>query len=233
MIDSIRLPHRGDLDRPFRLDEVADDLAEAIDDAVERQVMRAVAGELLAHHQPSSMREALELIEAAGPEARRALLDRARAEAGLPSLTSEQTADRIAHPPIRASTEPARDGQGRIEAICGEAGCARFLPDPGGQQIARVDCRRWYCEEHREGREDEMKAYDGPRMGYSASGLLVDLDELEVERAKAAAEDAHRASVAAQRAADAQREAEVLRVHEERKREAERLEARHQLGIQT
>ncbi len=231
VIDSIRLPVRNRADR-FDLGAIADDLERTIDDPLERQVMRAVAADLLEGNLPTSMGEALDLIENASPEARRALLDRGRASAGLSSLNAEQAAEMAANPPLRVSSRPPRDGMGRIEAVCGEPDCRNFLPDPGGQQIARVDCRRWYCELHREGREDAMLPYDGPRLIYAPSGLLVDADEYDAEIRKAKLADAHRESVAAQRAADAQREAEVLRVHAERKREAERLEARHQLGIQ-
>lgn len=232
MIDAIKLPVR-DRDDPYDLGVIADDLERTIDDPLERQVQRAVAADLLAGNAPTSMGEALGLLEQAGPEARRALLDRARAEAGLPSLTSEQTAERLAHPPIRASTEPARDGMGRVFAICSEPSCRNFLPDPHGGQIARVAVTRWWCPEHAAGHEGDLQPYTGPRYGYSASGVLIDLDAHDAEVAKEKIRELHRENIAAERDAARAADAERLATFQERRREADLLANRHQIGLRT
>jgi len=170
VIDRIRIPHR-DPAEPFNLGRIADDIAASIDDPTERHVMREIAYELAAGNAPTTIGDAIELLEQATPDSRRRLLDRGRRAAGLPTLADEQA---VAAMPAPRSTGVARDGQGRIDAICAEPGCANF--EPGVPQFAKVDCIRWYCSEHRQGREHLMKPRTGPRYAYGPSGAIVDLD---------------------------------------------------------
>lgn len=227
MIDQIHIPHRSP-DDPFRLDAIHDDLVEQFpDDPTQRRVQNEVAYALLVGSQPDTIGEAIELLEQSSPQARRELLDRARERAGLPTLTVEQARQA---PPPRVSSGPARDAQGRIDALCGEPSCRNFEPGEFSQ-FAKVDVRRWYCPEHRAGREEEMKPYDGPRYGYGPSGAVVDLDELEVERAKAAEQERHHAAEREAAAAERAVDAEGLRTFEEAKRARDRAENRHQIGL--
>jgi len=228
MIDEIRIPYRSSAD-PFNLATIADDLDEAIADPTERAVMRSVAADLLIGNAPSTMGEAIELLEQASPDARRVVLDRARQERGLPTLAAE----RAQQPPAPfVTSRPARDGQGRVQALCAEPSCRNFEPGEFSQ-IAWVHARRWYCPAHRAGHEEEMKPWDGPRYGYGPSGLLVDLDELEVERAKAAEQERHLAAERASRDAERQVDAEGLRGFEEARRERDQQENRHQIGLRS
>lgn len=224
MIDRIRIPHR-DPAEPFNLGRIADDIAASIDDPTERHVMREIAYELAAGNAPTTIGDAIELLEQATPDSRRRLLDRGRRAAGLPTLADEQA---VAAMPAPRSTGVARDGQGRIDAICAEPGCANF--EPGVPQFAKVDCIRWYCSEHRQGREHLMKPRTGPRYAYGPSGAIVDLDAEAIERTQEAEREAH--DLAEREAARAERavDAEALRGFEEARRERDRQENRHQTG---
>ena len=68
--------------------------------------------------------------------------------------------------------------------------CSAFLPGELAGSFKWVEARRWWCEEHRAGHEDDLLPYAGPRLAYSASGAIIDLDEQEAEseRARIAAE---------------------------------------------
>lgn len=225
MIDEIKLPHRSP-DDPFDLAAIHDDLAETVADPTERRVQLEVAADLLVGNAPQTIGEALEILEQATPEARRRVLDRARGKVGLPSVSEERARQA---PPPRAFSGQQRDGQGRIDALCAVPEC-RNHEIGETTQFAKVNVRRWYCTEHRAGHEAEMLPWDGPRYGYGPSGVLVDLDELAVERAKAAAEERHLAAERESRLAESAVDAEALRGFEEAKRERDRRENRHQIG---
>jgi hypothetical protein len=127
---------------------------------------------------------------------------------------------------------PLRDAQGRIEARCAHPDCRRFLPHPEmSGAAARVQARRWWCSEHRTGREADFEPYTGPKLAYSRTGAIVDLDEVEreAERVRAAAES-HRAQRAHR---DAQRvaEAEELRKVHEAERELIRRETPREMPV--
>jgi hypothetical protein len=81
-----------------------------------------------------------------------------------------------------ATAAPRRDGDGRIEATCAHPGCTRFEPDPATGLVAMLPVKRWWCPEHRSGREDDLQPWT-PGYRFSEIGLIVDDDDLaEAER---------------------------------------------------
>jgi hypothetical protein len=95
-----------------------------------------------------------------------------------------------------------------------------FEVDPVTGAMAMTKARRWWCELHREGRESDLEPYvSGPRLGYSPSGAIIDLDEAEAdadrEVARAARRGVERAARRAEREAVAEELAAVRRAERE------------------
>ena len=89
--------------------------------------------------------------------------------------------------------------------------------------FAWVNVKRWWCEEHREGHESDLKPYEGAKFRLSMSGLIEPVDEAEeaeAERQRVAAESRRhqREAREAQRRRDAERLAVYQRAAEERMR---------------
>ena len=134
--------------------------------------------------------EALDRLEAADPAERRALLDEARAAAGLPSIEAVEARERVeTFNRTRVVEGPLRDARGRAPAICSAEGCSNVQPDPHGRGIAMLPVTRWWCAEHEcSAAPGDLEPYTGPRLAFSPSGAIVDLDEQAAEAAKAAAQ---------------------------------------------
>jgi hypothetical protein len=223
------IPYR---DRSAKLDlaEVHDMASEALG-AEEAATVLAVAAELFSRTDVRTYGDALDLVEAASPAQRRALLDRARDRRGLPSTFRQEQADEFARANANrgAGAGPPRDSQGRVELRCASPGCRAFeanreVPAVAGEVgfPARAAVKAWYCPQHREGREDHMAPYEGPTIGVSMSGAIrfPAEDEVERQRAETAAESRRRRYEvrAAERRREAEQAAEVQRHRDERMR---------------
>ena len=139
--DEIRLPYR-DAGDPFDLAAIDDDLAEQFpDDPTERRVQNEVAYDLLIGNTPSTIGEAIDLLERATPRSRRDLLDRARQRAGLPTLTEEQARQAPQDADVRSGrreqhvARPGRPGGGHREGEEREAPLPRHAGRPPPSRI--------------------------------------------------------------------------------------------------
>jgi hypothetical protein len=132
----ISIPFR---DRGDSLAEVADAAREAIPDPEEREVARRL---VLAAAQDGhrTAGELIDRIEAASPEQRRIMLDRAREGAGL-KRSAAIDAEAIRHP------GSGRDAQGRSLQLCHADGCMNYPLDAGGGW-APAAAKKWFCPEH-------------------------------------------------------------------------------------
>lgn len=228
-IDQIHIPYRGSPDQPFDLAAIHDNLAEEFaDDPPQRQVQFEVAFSLLVGSRPDTVGDAISMLERAAPEARRVILDRARAACGLESVEYERVAATAKEMASAPRHTPERDAEGRIDALCSVEGCGRF--EPGNPQFARVAVKSWYCSEHRDSPEGRlgMAPYEGPRYAYGPSGTLVDLDEQERDRVRYAEEERIAAARRERHRAAVEDELDALRPFEEERIAAERRNNRLQ-----
>lgn len=226
------LPVR-DRSEPFNLATISDDIDAATDDPAQRQVLRNLASEIATTLPATTIGEALDALDRAGPITRGQMLDRARAKAGVRSLEQEAIDKVELRPRHYISRGPARHPDGSIDKLCGEPTCRNYEPGEQVGSFARTKAIRWYCDEHAntaERREQMATEWTGPRYGYGPSGVLVDLDEQEAERQKAALREQHRAAEIAERNAEAARDSEALAEHREAARRRDALENRHQTG---
>jgi hypothetical protein len=194
----IHLPHHGDITAPLL---TALDAARSLptDDAraTARQVVLALAAD-----GSSAVGDALAVLEHASPSERRAMLDDARAAAGLPSTAEVDRQRAAAHRVEPIEDEPERDELGACYPVCAEPGCRAFPVDPSTGAPQRSRARRWRCSEHAAGHEDDMRPWTSP-ITIGPSGLR-DLDAEEVEAAAQAREaERHRLQRDQRRAAAA------------------------------
>lgn len=167
-----------------------------------RELSMNTAGELLDH------------LEASGPEQRRAVLDRARAGAGLEPIEAVEARERV-----KAAQQRSSGGGRSGWQLCGEPTCNAVPLNELGAPTA-VDVRRWWCAEHRHlARPGDMEPH-GPGVRISESGALVPVDEAEEARDAAKAES--RQAVLAARLADCEADAAAVRLHREARAEETR-----------
>lgn len=226
------LPVR-DRSEPFDLGRISDDIDAATDDPAHRQVLRNLATEIATTLPATTIGEALDALDRAGPITRGQMLDRAREKAGVPSLEQEAIDKVELRPRHYIARGPARNPDGSIDKLCGEPTCRNYEPGEQVGSFARTKAIRWYCDEHAntaERREQMATEWTGPRYGYGPSGVLVDLDEQEAEKQKAALREQHRAAEIAERNAEAARDSEALQEHREAARRRDAIENRHQSG---
>jgi hypothetical protein len=127
----------------------------------------------------------LDLVEQGSPEQRRRLADLAREAAGLRSFTTieweaELQADQERW---RRAAPPRRDPDGRSFQVCHEPGCLAQAFDSATGAPAPVAAKRWWCEAHRAGQEDDMEPWSRSYRYSPETGLLVDDDDdAEAER---------------------------------------------------
>jgi hypothetical protein len=216
----------SELKLPFR--DRAQDLLSAIDDTREldgedREVARQLMTDALLHEGKQTVGELLGDLERATREERRELVDRARSQANLPSLASvEFEAEQRRR---ETTAPPPRDGDGRSIQVCHADGCSTTRVDPATGATLPVLERRWFCETHR----DQASAHDlehwrsdlrwDPRRG------VIDLKELEADRAREAAElESRRVRREANRA-EREEEAAALARYEKAAEEQRRRES--------
>jgi hypothetical protein len=208
----IAFPVRDPSD-PFDPSDLAADIATAISDPAERAVARNVVLHFVG--QAETVGDVLDALEAASPAQRRALLNKARTDAGLRTVEREEQHRAFEAANSNPAPTVLRDGAGRCQALCGHEGCRNFeAGEMGPGSIAWIDCKRWYCQTHRAGHEAEMQPWR-PRARYSRTGSIEFPDEIE-------AEAEHQRVEAESRRRREQKEAE-RRSEAERLRESEAL----------
>jgi hypothetical protein len=180
----------------------------------DRAVARELAMQAVIDDGLRTAGQLIDRLEAAAPEERRAMLDRARQSAGLPSIGEVEEQRRF-----EAANQAARLRAGASSAwqICGEPSCTRIPVNELGAPIP-VDVRRWWCEQHLDLAAEGDLEPRGSGVRLSPSGALVPVDEGEEARNSAAAESRRRLHEA--RLAERQREASEHAEHR-RAREAE------------
>ena len=205
-------------------------LSSGADEMVEDAEDRRVTAQLLLTARDATVGDLRARLEAASSEERRELLDRTREAVGLPTskVVEERQASEFHN---RPRPTQLRDGAGRVQAICGEPTCPRFLPgEMGPGSFKWVDCRRWWCEQHRAGHESDLEPYTGPRLAWSMSGVsIVDLDEAEAEAERQRAEAESRRRQREVREAQRRHDAEKLGAYE--RAADERMRAEHPRGL--
>jgi hypothetical protein len=203
----IQIPFR---DRSDRLDlgEISDDVREAIADPEQARLTRRLMWDLATEPGISTTGDLLDRLEAAGPEGRRAMVDRAREAEGVRSAATEH---RVDAEPVH---EPQRDPQGRIPAVCTDPSCRNVELDPISGQIAMTHARRWWCEVHRAGHEADLEPWTGARLAYGPSGAIIDLHAREIDAERDAAETESRKREREARQAEREDEADRLAVFE-------------------
>jgi hypothetical protein len=209
MTERIRIPYR---DRNQPLDaEAVSDLPRALagdERTVARQLlMDARGGGAL------TVGQALDDLERATPAQRRTRLDRARADAGLPTLGAleEQRSRAAANrwPPPPPQTELQRDEQGKAIQTCAAPGCEAVSSTREGA-LQPVAARRWHCEEHRgQAEPGDMEPFEEV-VRVDRFGMPLPRPEVEEYYGRLYAQMEHEHQLAvAQRDADAERLAQV------------------------
>jgi hypothetical protein len=148
----------------------------------ERPVARAVLLELATEPGIDTAGDALDRLEAASPDERRRMLDQARAAAGL-RPTGEIDRDRrweAMQASLPLSGRPPRDEAGYTHQSCAEPGCRAFPVDPTTGAMAKTNAKRWRCEEHRAGHEQDMEPWTRT-LRYGRSGQPIWDNDNEAE----------------------------------------------------
>lgn len=199
MTEPLRFPV-SDRDQPFDLVSLNDMTKETLD-GDERRVVRQVALDLVMEHgsRIESFGDALDLIASAGPAGRRAMVDQARVEVGLPTIADEQF--EVRQEVINRGLKP-RWGL----AQCAYPSCGRSPTTEGGA-LKPVDVRKWWCGEHAHLAEPGDFDPPPPRYVLNENFALVPVGE-ELERLQAE---------------DRKRREEWERQEEAKRREGERL----------
>jgi hypothetical protein len=188
---------------PFRdRDDSLADVAEAA--AVLACEDRAIARGLVLEAAESGMSTAGQVLDALGGmtvDARRRLLDRARARADIPTTAEVKAkAARKVRAPIVYDDAPPRDEIGRALQVCAASGCKVFLTDPVTGAHAPHAAKRWWCDVHVAGHEADMEPWQS-RIVIGPGGAFIDLDEQERDAAIQAREAERRAAEQEQRRA--------------------------------
>jgi hypothetical protein len=154
--------------------------------------------------------ELLDHLERLAPAERRALLDRARVEAGLPSIEDVEFRQRIQHLVTRVDVDPS------LQA-CHRPDCDAIPTTPAGAWRP-VNVRRWHCPDHEHLAEPGDMTDQGSGLRLSPSGVPVPAGPIDDQREQAAAESnrAQQHARQAERAVEAATHAE----HEQAEREA-------------
>jgi hypothetical protein len=138
--------------------------------------------------------QVLDALEGMSVDARRRLLDRARARADVPTTAQVSAARaRKVRAPIVYDVAPPRDMIGRALMVCAQPGCKTFPVDPVTGAHAPHPAKRWWCDMHRAGHEADMEPWQS-RIVIGPGGALIDLDEQEREAAIQAREAERRAA---------------------------------------
>ncbi len=205
MSEPLRFPV-ADRNRPFDLAELSDMCRETLE-GDERRVVRQIGlGLVVERGEVETFGDALDLIAAAGPAGRRAMVDEARVAVGLPTIEDERFAVRQAAINRAPSPGWGTDSQGRRIAACAAAGCDVWATNSNGS-LRPVADRRWWCPVHRDqaGADDHLP--EAPRYVLNANSSPKPVGE-ELERLHAE---------------DRERREEFEQQEEAKRREGERL----------
>jgi hypothetical protein len=187
--DVIRVPYRS---RDDSLADVAD-AARALPAGEDRAVVRGLVLEA-AESGMSTAGQVLDALEGMTVDARRRLLDRARARADVPTTAEvAAAAARKVRAPIIYDDAPPRDEIGRALQVCAQAGCRVFPVDPTTGAHSPHSAKRWWCPKHVAGHETDMEQWQS-RIVIGPGGALIDLDEQERDAAIQAREAERRAA---------------------------------------
>lgn len=125
--------------------------------------------------------ELLDHLDALDPAARRAMLDRARADCGMDSTGAVEARERAAQPTLTRTS-----GDMGLQA-CHAAGCATY-PTTDAGSWRPVNVRRWFCPQHVDQAQPGDLDPPPPPYRLSPSGALVPNDPVEEAREEAAAQ---------------------------------------------
>jgi hypothetical protein len=175
----------------------------------EAVVMRHLVLQALMDGVAKSAAELVGHLDQLAPGERRALLDQARAAAGLPDIETVENQERIHHLITKVDVDPAMQA-------CHHKGCPAVPTTPVGAWRP-VNVRRWWCPDHEHLAEPGDMVDQGSGIRLSPSGVPVPVG-LDDQREQAAAES-HRAQQQA-RHADRAVEAATHAQHEQAKRAA-------------
>jgi hypothetical protein len=168
------------------------DAARALPAGEDRAVVRGLVLEA-AENGMSTAGQVLDALEGMTVDARRRLLDRARARADVPTTAQVfAAAARKVRAPIIYDDAPPRDEIGRALQVCAQPGCRVFPVDPTTGAHAPHAAKRWWCDVHVAGHEDDMEQWQS-RIVIGPGGAFIDLDEQERDAAIQAREAKRRA----------------------------------------
>jgi hypothetical protein len=197
---SISIPYRDCGQRLDDPDVLA--LPRALEDREERAVAERVLLGAMETPGLETIGDLLDLYESLDAAERRQVLEGARRRAGLPSTAAIEWEHQQEQLDLRGAIE--RDESGCAFQACAEEGCSAEPINPRTGAPAKVAAKRWWCEAHRAGHEDDMRPFVyGLR--YARSGAILTDDEV------------------ARRAAEAQK-MEVENESRRRRREAQQAE---------
>jgi hypothetical protein len=174
----------AELKLPYR--DRGQDLLSAIDDAREldgedREIACRLMTDAVLHEGKQTVGELLGDLERATREERRELVDRARSQAGLPSLASvEFEAEQRRR---EAAAGPQRDTEGKTHQGCHADGCSVLpISRTTGAPVA-VRARRWYCPQHEHlAAPGDMDDWTSPLVMTAGTKGVVDVEELKADR---------------------------------------------------
>jgi hypothetical protein len=176
---TIRIPHR---DSASPVTEIAD-AARVLPEA-ERAVARQLALLLAVDHDCRTVGDALHVVEAADPAARRALFDQARQRADLPTTDEVEAHERFEHA-NRAAI--ARASTNSSWQLCHAADCNAVPMNELGVP-SETAARKWFCPTHEHLAVPGDMQPHGSGIRIAESGALVEVDPAEEARDAARAE---------------------------------------------
>jgi len=203
---TIQVPYRS---RDESLIDVASHVRHQPGQDDDRAVMRPLVISAHIDGVATTAGELIDHIDGLEPSQRRALLDRARTEAGL-----KPTADVDAE---RRAAATFRSGGGFTVQRCAIADCVN-MPTNGLGAIVEIDAQRWHCPAHEHLAEPGDMEPHGSGLRYSENGVLVPIDPADDRREAEARESERRQREAryADRATDAAAHAEYQQAKRER-----------------
>jgi hypothetical protein len=171
------------------------------------EVARQIAIGALMDGRAATAGELIDHLEGLDPAERRAMLDRARAECGLPSIEDVEFR-RGVEAMRRQSTFP-------VGAMCAVPDCTAVPMRNGAWYVPNV--KRWHCSAHLDrARPGDMEPA-GTGLRFGENGVIRPDDPADDEREAAAAES--RRSQQQARQADRDRDAAAARARDEARRE--------------
>jgi hypothetical protein len=181
----------------------------------ERRIVRQVGLELVMHGDRPlrTFGDALDALEAEGPQGRREIIDRARTAVGLPDIATQEARRKFEAANSVRGWGP--DSQGRRLTQCAAKGCDVMPTNPNGS-LRPVADRRWWCPRHRDqaGPEDHLPPEPDYVIGRHMQLVAVGAEAERLRREDEKVQAAHREKVEARRQDDER----LRRLEEEHRR---------------